>query len=368
VSRAAALLLVLAVTGALGGCGQQKADVAAHARHHATQSGGNPARTSPTHRLKLNAPNFIYFGATVKNRDGQAPFQMSVAKTFEQHAGKGLAIISWGAPWYSYADCRGYCAFSPAEFDTVRAHGSIPFFSWSPPLPAVDGFSDTQITSGSQDAYITAWARAAAAWGHPLFLRFAWEMNGSWFPWAVNHTGVTPAQYIAMWRHVHDLFQRAGATNVTWVWCPNVDGKFTFKPISALYPGNAYVDWTCIDGYNSGDPWLSFGDLYRQTYDEITTAAPSKPVMLAEVSSSEHGGSKAGWIGNMFNVLPAVFPKVQAMLWFDDSDRGPSSLTDWPIESSQSATAAFRQGIASPLYTGNEYGDLSESPIPPPRR
>ena len=79
---------------------------------------------------------------------------MGVADTFEHNAGKGLAIISWGSPWYSAWYRKGYCPFVPAEFDAANAHGSIPLFTWSP-LPGNGTFTDAQIAAGAQDAYLT---------------------------------------------------------------------------------------------------------------------------------------------------------------------------------------------------------------------
>jgi hypothetical protein len=38
------------------------------------------------------------------------------------------------------------------------------------------------ITSGTQDAYITAQARAVEAYGRPVFVRLDWEMNAFWYP------------------------------------------------------------------------------------------------------------------------------------------------------------------------------------------
>jgi hypothetical protein len=346
----------------VSGCSSKAAASRAQAHaHDTTQHGGVTTRP-----VRLGAPNFVYFGATVKRGQVQAPYEMSIANEFQRHAGKGLAIISWGSPWYSARYCSGYCQFVPSEFDVVRAHGSIPFLSWGP-FPGNGTFTDAAIAAGDQDAYLTQWATEVKTWGHPLFLRLAWEMNGSWYPWGVGVRGTTPQQFVAMWRHVHDVFQRVGARNVTWVWCPNVDAPTTFKPLRALYPGNSYVDWTCADGYNGASPWLTFGDLYRDSYAQITSFAPRKPVMLAEVSSTEHGGSKAGWISDMFTVLPTVFPDVRALLWYEDDDPGPGGHTDWAIESSPSAQAAFAAGIANGLYKGNQYRDLNVSPIPPPR-
>src|SRR6266568_3348471 len=133
-------------------------------------------------------------------------------------------------------------------------------------------------------------------------LRFDWEMNGWWqFPWAtaldptsgnaINSN--TPQDYVNAWRHVHDIFTKVGATNVSWVWCPNISSNGTI-PLSQLYPGNTYEDWVCLDGYNK-DPntWQTFAQVYsgssyngnHNSYAEITSVAPSKPLMIGESAS-----------------------------------------------------------------------------------
>jgi hypothetical protein len=194
-----------------------------------------------------------------------------------------------------------------------------------------------------------------APWGHPFFLRFNWEMNGNWFPWSERATGNRPGEYVAAWRDVHDVFTRVGATNTTWVWCPNVDPYKMHQPLTGLYPGDAYVDWTCLDGYNFNTPRDSFTKLFKPTYEEITgTLAPGKPMIVGETGSTEAGGSKAQWITDMFQSLDTTFPKIRGLLWFDKFDSG----MDWPIETSPSATAAFAAGIASPKYAPNAFAGL----------
>jgi hypothetical protein len=311
--------------------------------------------------------NPAYWGATIFNAQGQAPWQMSAAATFSRVTYKAPSLISWGSQFYSAADCGGYCQFQTAQFNAVRSYGAIPVFSWAPnSAPRLD----RQIANGSQDAYITQWAQAAKAWGHPLFLRFAWEMNGRWFPWGIGSNGInnTPADYVAMWRHVHDIFARVGATNVTWVWCTNWTAPpYTYRPVSALYPGNAYVNWTCLDGYNADQPWLSFARLYGSSYlTLVRSVAPAKPVMLGEVSSTEAGGSKAAWIRNMFGELPVYFPKVRALVWFEGRDLGPGGHHDWMVESSYGSLGAFDRGIRSSAFKGNAFAGLAGGPIAPP--
>lgn len=324
-----------------------------------------PEPEEPVLSSLLPGPHALYWGAWIKNSVGEAPWSMTAASKFEQTAGKKVSIINWSSPFY-LSNCNGYCTFQTNEFNAVRNHGAIPFFSWNPG-PGGGNFTDAKIAAGAQDSYITTWARAAKTWGHPFFLRFAWEMNGSWFPWGVGNNGTTAADYVAMWRHVHDIFEYVGATNVTWVWCPNTDPYNTRTPLGSVYPGRAYVDWTCLDGYNGNNPWTSFGDLFRASYEKITgKIAAWKPMIIGETASTESGGSKAQWIADALRVLPIEFPKVRGVLWFDKVESGPGGHTDWPIESSTTASQAFATAIKASSYAANAYGGISASPIPPP--
>lgn len=323
--------------------------------------GQTPRPSSPTTQP-------LYWGAWVTDTVGnQSPWEMSLQSAFESRVGKAASLINWSSPFYntSYCGPTDYCDFQTAAFDAIRAHGSIPFFSWTTG-PGTGAFSDAAIAAGSQDAYITSWAEAAKTWGHPFFLRFDWEMNGDWFPWGADYPGNTPADYVAMWRHVHDIFTSVGADDVTWVWAPNIDPGNQYTPPAALYPGDAYVDWTGLDGYNGDVPWTSFADLFRSSYDEITSFAPDKPMVIPEIGSTEAGGSKAEWITDMFNSL-GQFPLIRALLWFDSTTSGPGDHTDWPVESSPAATTAFAAGISNPLFENNAYGRLDgDGPIAVP--
>lgn len=311
------------------------------------------------------ASSSIYWGAWIKSPAGEAPWSMTAATQFEQAAGKHVSLINWSSPFYLSA-CNGYCTFQTTQFDAVRSHGSIPFFSWNPG-PGGGNFTDAKIAAGSQDAYITAWAKAAKSWGHPFFLRFAWEMNGPWFPWGVGNNGTTAANYVAMWRHVHDIFVSVGANNVTWVWCPNIDPYNRRTPMANVYPGGAYVDWTCLDGYNGANPWTSFRNLFKSSYDKITgMVAKYKPMIVGETASTEAGGSKAQWIADMLKALPTEFPRIRGLLWFDKVELAAGGHSDWPIESSAAATAAFAAGIHDSVYVGNNFANIGTSPIPPP--
>jgi Glycosyl hydrolase family 26 len=316
------------------------------------------------------APASIYWGAWIGSHltGGEAPWDMGAAANLEQKVGKKLSIVNFSAP---FANCSGtscsYYNFPAGEFDSIRSHGSIPFYSWgSQSIPVSSGLSQpnfqlSDVIEGRHDAYIRKFATAAAAWGKPFFLRFNWEMNGGWFAWAEGVNGNRAGEYVAAWRHVHDIFTEVGATNATWVWCPNVDPEGHFQKLAGLYPGDAYVDWTGLDGYNWGtnparpDRWRTFDQLYSSTYKLITgSIAPSKPMIVSEVGSTEHGGSKSAWIEDMLAKVPTAYPKIRGLLWFEKYDDG----MDWPLVSSGSATAAFASGIQAPAYAGNGFGSL----------
>ncbi len=140
-------------------------------------------------------------------------------------------------------------------------------------------------------------------------------MNGGWFPWSEGVNGNKSGEFVTAWRHVHDIFTSVGATNVTWVWCPNIDPTNDFQNLESLYPGDEYVDWTGLDGYNWGtnpakpDRWRSFDQLYKSTYDTIVKAvAPSKPLMISEIGSSRvrrlEGSLDPGRAGENSEQLP----------------------------------------------------------------
>ena len=297
------------------------------------------------------------------------PWDMTSLATFEAHAGKGASIVHYGQFWKSGGEMQ---PFYPGDHQRIRDHGAIPLLDWNPWDSTAGGsasqpdFALGRIIAGDFDDYITAWATGARDWGHPFFLRFAHEMNGNWYPWSENANGNSAGQYVAAWRHVHDIFTEVGATNVTWVWCPNTTYPGSIA-LSGLYPGDAYVDWVGTDAYNWGsnptrDGWKSFAQVVSPTYAELAGIAPTKPVMLPEFGSSENGGSKAAWITDALTTIPTAFPRIRAVVWFNWDTEGEN----WSIESSDSARSAFAAGIASPVYAGSEFSAQPSGPVPGP--
>lgn len=326
---------------------------------------------------KKRPPASLYWGAQIGDQmTGEAaPWDMNPVYRFEHVAGKGLSLIEFASP---FAECgEGGCVmtrFPTTPMENVRRYGAIPVFSWnstaSPPSVSQPDFSLGTIISGHYDSYIREFATKAKEWGKPFFLRFDWEMNGFWFPWSEGVNGNTSGQFVAAWRHLHDIFDAVGAHNVTWVWCPNVDLYSSLTPLGRLYPGDDYVDWTALDGFNwgkrRGSPgWQSFNQVFHRTYRRIVRkVAPGKPLMLAEVASSDKGGSKPAWIKDMYKKLRNKYRKIRAVIWYDVDDRG----TNWPIERKKKERNAFRAAVRPGAFKPNLYGGITSSPIQPPPR
>jgi hypothetical protein len=245
--------------------------------------------------------------------------------------------VHWAGP---------YSDLNISDLNQVRSTGAVPLVTWmsdDPSDSSAAGLSDAEIANGSQDAYITQWAHGLKAYGGPVLLRFDPEMNGNWFPWSTGVRGTTAAQYVAAWRHVHTVFTQVGASNVSWVWSPNVAYPGS-SPIDALYPGDAYVDWMALDGYNwgivDGHDWQSPATVFGASLTALT-ALSDKPVMLAEVGSTESGGDKATWIAELFALVRSE-PRIRAFIWFDADKE-----TDWRFDSTSASATAFRTGLGA---------------------
>ena len=311
---------------------------------------------------RSSASRGIYWGAYIEGKQTYSylyggswssapwcdPGTQCALRRFTDDAGKAPSVEHWGMCWT--------CTFDSGVANAVVGRGDIPAVDWSND----SGASDADIAAGKYDSQITAVAQAMKAFGHPIFLLFDEEMNGTWYPYAVGQNGNTATDFVAAWRHVHDVFDAVGATNATWVWCPNVDPHGVLVPFDKIYPGDAYVDWTCLNGYNwGGTQWQSFAGVFARSYADLSRIAPDKPVMLGEVGSNEIGGSKAEWIQDMLRQLPTRFPRVNALLWFNWRIYERGQWWPWEIESSSTAEHAFAAGIASPYYAaGGSYGHL----------
>jgi len=173
------------------------------------------------------------------------------------------------------------------------------------------------VIAGNYDTYLTDFADAAAALGHPVLMTFDHEMNGSWYPWdATDHgisTGVTPAQWIAAWDHVTSLIS-AIAPNVAWVWAPNIEQGGS--AVSAFWAGSGgQVSYVGLDGYyvNTGTRWAN---RFRSSYLDVESASGgSYPFMVAETGIPAGDSDAVSQIDDLFSGARSA--GAVAVMYFD---------------------------------------------------
>ena len=236
-----------------------------------------------------------------------------------------LTYYAWDADWTGSA--------TKADLAARR----IPLVNWEP-----HNIDFAKIIDGRLDATIMARANGAKALGQKFFLDFAAEMNGD-EAWSGNNATL----YVAAYRHIHDLFVASGATNVVWAWCPNVtDTPGGNRTTMDYYPGDSYVDWTGVDGYNWGTKnggWQTFQQVFKDIYPLL--AAKKKPIIIGEMSSAEADGDKGKWIDEIVPTLRASFPLIRCVVWFDINKEA-----DWRISSSPASEAAFIRMAKDPYF------------------
>lgn len=237
--------------------------------------------------------------------------------------------------------------FPFAECLAVYNHGT----ESSPTIPYIDIHPSTDagvpilrnIINGEYDSYIQNWAQEAKAFGKPLWICFDGEMNGDWHIGSgAANGGATldgygdptkadgPEVYIDAWRHIHDIFSAVGASNVAWVWSVNNSDwpREPWNKFQNYYPGDNYVDWLGVDGYNWNRVeyagWQTFRqvfdnqeDEYSNSFNRLRAITTEKPIIIAEFACAHKRLSKRNWITDAFNQLKTNYPYVKCFIWFD---------------------------------------------------
>jgi len=238
----------------------------------------------------------------------------------------------------------------PYPADAVAANwaqGVMPMVTFEPivkdlgaPQPLL-----RDITNGVWDDVFNGWAEASAQQDLPLAFRFAQEMNGNWYSWSDGRLGNAKGDYIAAWRHVHDIFEAKGADDISWTWSVNRVDTLPDKTLARVYPGDAYVDWAGVSGYyrNAAGGPPSFDLTFSKTLAELKRVAPGKLINLTEVGAGVSDGDQAAWLTSFFGELPK-HPEIIGFNYFNAFKQ-----LNWQITSNV-ATDAFRAGVADSRY------------------
>jgi hypothetical protein len=270
------------------------------------------------------------------------PFEQQ--STFTYAVNKyGKAPATW-AVWANWGDPAGTGAFPTALVDRLRNAGTVPFIYWqpvgtgrppghtsSPALQESCGVSYDKIIGGDWDNYIHSWAQSAIGHG-TILIRFAHEMDGTWFPWSTSNCGNSYAKFITMWKHVVTIFRGDGASNVKFVWSP----VNPHADRSSLYPGSTWVDYVGFTSYNwaafKNKPWTSMLTNVSNATRGLSTYAGDKPWILAETGSVAGPGSRPQWLIDGYKALYRYVPNIKLVMYFDiDSRPIAHNQPDWRL-------------------------------------
>jgi len=211
-------------------------------------------------------------------------------------------------------------------------------------LPILDlgseNYSLTQIADGAEDGYFKNLASMVGSLQIPVGIDFDHEFNGSWYKWGYTHA--QPSEFIAAWRHIVDLFRNNGATDVIWIWNPNVIMLRTTNDLQAWYPGDGYVNWVGLDGYFYSST-ESYAGIFDNTIGQIRKFT-QRPFIIVETGANPASGQARG-ITSLFQGV-AKTPGMLGLIYFD-YDKTPTH--NWYINKDPSALAAFKAGAAAYL-------------------
>ncbi|WP_235434440.1 glycosyl hydrolase [Gordonia sp. w5E2] len=236
--------------------------------------------------------------------------------------------------------------------------------------------------------------------GVPVILRFAHEMNGSWYAW-----GQQPRAYVETFRRVAAMVHRK-APGTAMMWAPNYGGGYPFEggkymarsgtedyqltdtngdgkltadddAYAPYYPGDDAVDWVGISLYHWGNrrPWgnnevsepgkftamlegryngSAGHDLTVPNFYQIYGAEHNKPVAIVETAAiytparAAQGASelavKSTWWRQVFAAdIPSRYPMLKMINWFEwrKYEIEIKDVVDWRAAGSPETRDAF---------------------------
>ncbi|ROO83668.1 glycosyl hydrolase family 26 [Actinocorallia herbida] len=286
--------------------------------HEAGQSGGAESAERAAKREYLG----IYSEGAQKNKPA------AQAKYWKKKVGRAPNITKQFQAWYA--------PYPTAWAKEAQKVGAMPQIEWEPHGKGLMA----DIAAGESDDYLIEYANAVKAAKVPISISFAHEMNGWWYDWGTK--GTKPATFVKAWRHVVDVFDKQGATNVKWLWAPNVIFPMPKVGLKQYYPGDKYVDWIGVIGYyRNKQSQKTFSTIFEPTIKKIKTFS-KKPILLAE-TGVQTGQGRDKKISDLLSKV-AKRKDIIGLIWFS-MDKRKTEGTDYRLEVNKSSLKTFRSYV-----------------------
>jgi hypothetical protein len=255
-----------------------------------------------------------WFGASTPSADGRYDYVRGLDE-YESITGHEPDILHFyqrGAELFPTTEHR-------ALAERPGKQRSILYFNWKP----APELTWRQIADGAADRSIGLVAQGLVDYPRRMFLTIQHEPEDDVID--VPGSGMTPADYVDMYRHVVTSLRQLGVDNIVLVmgymgfdrWAPIVD---------RLYPGDDVVDWIAYDPYGfpaddsfrellnkpNGSGWPGF-------YRWATAKSPATPIMLAEWGFDLPRRPRAPQLlGDAARTLRDEFPMIKALVYWND--------------------------------------------------
>ncbi len=299
-----------------------------------------PEPTSSTSQ-KITTSTSIMLGAY----SGNQGWMMSQITDLESWQGRKNAVINLFTTWENNNTLMNN--LFGIQLPNIWKNDNVPLITWDPSIGTSTPTNITaQIASGKYDRYINRWGDQLKLWlsgpdgiygnadDRRAYLRLAHEMNGNWYPWGTQ--SATSAQdFISMWRRVVGILRskQLDFRHIQWTFCANATDVGGI-PVESYFPGDAYVDWVAIDGYNWG---YSATWSHWQTPMEIFDAMrlrlrgiSQRPLSITEIGSTTLNATGTDINGKSL-FLQQVFSHAtqngfNQLVWFNEDKE-----QDWAV-------------------------------------
>jgi hypothetical protein len=287
-----------------------------------------------------------WLGATTPSADGTFDYERGLQE-YEAIADNDPDVLHF----YE----RGARRFPTAEQEALAARPghqrSILHFSWKPE-PTL---SWRQIADGEADATIATVASSLIDYPHRMFLTVHHEPEDDVI--VEPSSGMTAADYVAMYRHVVQRLRSLGVENLVFVMTYTGFERWS-TIVDDLYPGDDVVDWLGYDPYGfaahtkfsellnqpAGEDWPGF-------YDWAVARAPGKPLMIAEWGFDlELQQEAAELVSEAPGVLRSNFPMIKALVYWNDRNDRIDVRLDESSAAGQGFAETYRRLANDPYF------------------
>ncbi|WP_148070889.1 hypothetical protein [Curtobacterium sp. PhB130] len=190
------------------------------------------------------------------------------------------------------------------------------------------------IENGAFDARLRQWANSVREYASPLVVTVLPQADADWAVSSAVAGGGVPADASAAWRHVRDLFAKAGASNAAFAWAPARAGDD-----EQFAPPKGSTDAVVVTELRlNGTAWPNVSS----ALDLAAEAHPGAPLILV-LGAVGDSVQKATWLRDAL-AQAAARPRVEAVVYHEAApgSSGDDPAEDWSASSDPATTKVMQ--------------------------